>query len=351
MSAAADAARFGPALDLVQGRVTLAHGAGGRATAALIAQVFLPALGNAWLHSADDGVVLPALGERLVMATDAHVVSPLFFPGGDIGRLAVHGTLNDVAMMGARPLYLSASFVLEEGLPLADLVRIANAMGVAAQEAGVPVLCADTKVVERGKGDGVFISTTGVGALPAGRELGGARAQVGDAVLVSGSIGRHGMAILAARGELGLALSVTSDSADLSGLIASLLDAVPTVRVLRDPTRGGVAATLNEIAHQSQRGIWLDEASLPVDAAVQSACELLGLDPLNLACEGRVLVVCPAEAKAAALETLRRHPLGAGAACIGACVAEPPGVVQMRTRLGGTRLIDWLSADPLPRIC
>jgi len=338
-------------LDLEQGRVDLSHGAGGRAMAQLIAQLFATAFDNPFLAQGDDGARLPHCAGRLVMATDAHVVSPLFFPGGDIGSLAVHGTLNDVAVMGARPLYLSASFILEEGLPLSDLSRIVRSMAAAAQAAGVPVVTGDTKVVERGKGDGVFITTTGVGVLRDGVDVSGANAQPGDAVLVSGPIGQHGMAILAAREPLGFEASIESDSAAVHGLIAGLLDAVPATRVLRDPTRGGVAATLNEIARQSGVGIVLDEATVPVTAAVAAACELLGLDPLDLPCEGRVLVVCPEADAGRALRALRAHPLGAGAERIGEVIADKRCFVQMRTRLGGRRMIDWLAAEALPRIC
>lgn len=340
-----------PPLDLAHGRVDMSHGAGGRAMHQLLQQLFLPALGNPWLLQGDDGARLPEASGRLVMATDAHVVSPLFFPGGDIGSLAVHGTLNDVAVMGARPLYLAASFVLEEGLPLADLARIVRSMGDAAKAAGVPVVTGDTKVVERGKGDGVFTTTTGVGVMSGPLYLGGANAQPGDAVIVSGPLGDHGAAILSVREGLALDSPIVSDSAALHGLIADLLTAVPTTRVLRDPTRGGLAATLNEIAHQSGVGMVLDEAALPVRPAVAALCELLGLDPLNLACEGRVVAICPAETADIAVATLRKHPLGRDAARIGCVAADARCFVQMRTRFGGQRMVDWLAGDPLPRIC
>ena len=338
-------------LNLLSGQVELNHGAGGRAMQQLISQVFARELGNEFLAQGDDGARLPVACGRLVMATDAHVVSPLFFPGGDIGSLAVHGTLNDVAMLGARPSYLAAAFILEEGFPLADLTRIAASMGRAARAAGVPVVTADTKVVERGKADGVFITTTGVGVLMDGVEISGSNARPGDAVLVSGPIGDHGMAIMSVRENLSFAAPIVSDSAALHGLIADLLAAVPQLHVLRDPTRGGVAATLNEIAQQSGVGIVLDEAAIPVRPAVVAACELLGLDPLNIANEGRVLVFCPAADAARALAALQAHPLGREAALIGEVIADPRHFVQMRTRFGGRRMIDWLAGDALPRIC
>jgi hydrogenase expression/formation protein HypE len=338
-------------LDWPEGHIDLTHGAGGRAMTQLVRQLFVAALDNPWLRAGHDGAVLPATPGRLVMATDAHVVDPLFFPGGDIGSLAVHGTLNDVAAMGAQPLYLSASFILEEGLPLAQLQRLVASMGQAAQAAGVPVVTGDTKVVPRGQGGGVYIATTGVGVLPPGREVHGARAQAGDAILVTGPIGDHGMAILCAREALGLEAPIVSDTAALHGLVAELLAAVPDVHVLRDPTRGGLAATLNEIAHQSGVGMLLDEAALPVQPAVAAACELLGLDPLDLACEGRMVVICPAQAAEAALASLRAHPLGRQACAIGHVQADAQCWVQMHTRLGGRRLVHWLAGDPLPRIC
>lgn len=340
-------------LDLRAGHVDLACGGGGRAMQQLIGELFRQAFDNPWLARSDDGAVLPALapGERMVVSTDSHVVSPLFFPGGDIGSLSVHGTVNDVAMMGGRPLYLSASFILEEGFPLADLQRIAISMGRAAAEAGVAIVTGDTKVVERGKGDGVFITTTGVGALPAGRELSGAFARPGDAVLVSGSLGEHGMAIMAQREGLSFEGALRSDSAALHGLAAAALAASQGLRLMRDPTRGGLAATLNEIARQSSVGIVLEESALPVSPAVAAACEFLGLDPLNLACEGRLVAVCPGDEAAPLLAALRAHPLGRQAALIGEVIADSRCFVQMQTLLGGRRMVDWLAGEPLPRIC
>lgn len=342
-------------LDLKHGRVDMNHGAGGRASAQLIEALFARAFDNPALREGNDGAVLPAppAGHRLVLATDAHVISPLFFPGGDIGALSVHGTVNDVAMMGAQPLYLSASFILEEGLPLADLKRIVDSMAAAAREAGVAIVTGDTKVVEQGHGDGVFISTTGAGWLPPGRRLGGDLARPGDVVLVSGPIGDHGVAVLSKRESLEFETEIVSDSAALNGLTAAMLAAVPegSVRVLRDPTRGGLATTLNEIARQSGTGITLDEAKIPVRAQVEAACELLGLDPLYVACEGRLVAICAPDVADKLLAAMQAHPLGQQAARIGLVTDDPHRFVQMATRFGGRRVVDWLSGEQLPRIC
>lgn len=342
-------------LDLKHGRVDMNHGAGGRASAQLIEALFARAFDNPALREGNDGAVLPAppAGHRLVLATDAHVISPLFFPGGDIGALSVHGTVNDVAMMGAQPLYLSASFILEEGLPLADLKRIVDSMAAAAREAGVAIVTGDTKVVEQGHGDGVFISTTGAGWLPPGRRLGGDQARPGDVVLVSGPIGDHGVAVLSQRESLAFETAIVSDSAALNGLTAAMLAAVPegSVRVLRDPTRGGLATTLNEITRQSGVGITLDEAAIPVRAQVEAACELLGLDPLYVACEGRLVAICAPDVADQLLAAMHAHPLGQQAARIGIVTDDPHRFVQMATRFGGRRVVDWLSGEQLPRIC
>ena len=342
-------------LDLKHGRVDMNHGAGGRASAQLIEALFARAFDNPALREGNDGAVLPAppAGHRLVLATDAHVISPLFFPGGDIGALSVHGTVNDVAMMGAQPLYLSASFILEEGLPLADLKRIVDSMAAAAREAGVAIVTGDTKVVEQGHGDGVFISTTGAGWLPPGRRLSGDLARPGDVVLVSGPIGDHGVAVLSKRESLEFETEIVSDSAALNGLTAAMLAAVPegSVRVLRDPTRGGLATTLNEITRQSGTGITLDEAKIPVRAQVEAACELLGLDPLYVACEGRLVAICAPDAADPLLAAMQAHPLGQQAARIGLVTDDPHRFVQMATRFGGRRVVDWLSGEQLPRIC
>jgi hydrogenase expression/formation protein HypE len=344
-------------LDLKHGRIDMNHGAGGRASMQLVEELFAPAFANSALSAGNDGAVLampPELlsGGRLVMSTDGHVVTPLFFPGGDLGCLSVHGTINDVAMMGARPLYLSASFILEEGFLLADLARIVGSMAEASRAAGVPIVTGDTKVVEKGKGDGLFIATAGVGVVPAGIDVGGARARPGDVILLSGTLADHGVAVLSKRENLEFETSVLSDTAALHTLTAAMLHAAPTgVRVLRDPTRGGLSSTLNELARQSRVGMLLDEAAIPVAPQVEAACELLGLDPLHIANEGKLVAVVAPEAEQVVLEAMRAHPLGARAARIGVVQEDPNRFVQMSTRLGGRRMVDWLSGEPLPRIC
>ncbi|WP_428419725.1 hydrogenase expression/formation protein HypE [Methylibium sp.] len=340
-------------LDIKNGRIDMGHGAGGRAAMQLIEELFLTAFDNDYLRQGDDGAAFAIpQGERMVMAVDGHVVSPLFFPGGDVGCLSVHGTINDVAMSGARPLYLAASFILEEGFPLADLKRIVESMATAAREAGVPVVTGDTKVVEQGKGDGVFISTTGVGVVPAGVCISGRNARPGDVLLLSGTIGEHGVAVLSQRESLEFETTIESDTAALHTLVAAMLQAAPGgVRVLRDPTRGGLATTLNEIARQSGVGMLLQEEAIPVLPQVDAACELLGLDPLYIANEGKLVAVCAAEAADAVLAAMRAHPLGAQAVRIGCVTEDPHRFVQMDTRFGGRRVVDWLSGEQLPRIC
>lgn len=343
-------------LDLKHGRVDLTHGSGGRAMVQLISELFAKHLGNEYLGQGNDGAVLPApmLGgkpARIVMSTDSHVVSPLFFPGGDIGCLSVHGTVNDVAVMGATPLYLAAGFILEEGFALSDLARIVESMAQAARTAGVPVVTGDTKVVERGKGDGVFITTTAVGVLPDGLELGGNRARPGDVVLVSGSIGDHGVAIMSQRENLRFDAPILSDTAALNGLIAAMLATNADIRCLRDPTRGGLAATLNEIAGQSGVGMMLHEKAIPVKPVVAAACELLGLDALNVANEGKLIAICAAADAPRLLAAMRAHPLGADAALIGEVTLDAHHFVQLTTAFGGRRIVDWLASDQLPRIC
>lgn len=287
---------------------------------------------------------------KLVMSTDSHVVSPLFFAGGDIGCLSVHGTINDVAMMGAKPLYLSAAFILEEGLPLLDLQRIVASMARAAAEAGVPIVTGDTKVVERGKGDGVFITTTGVGVLREGITLSGDMAVPGDKILLSGAIGDHGMAVLSQREGLSFDAPIVSDTAALHGLVARMLDSGAAIRVLRDPTRGGLATTLNEIASQSGVGMLLQEAMIPVHQLVEAACEFVGLDPLYVANEGKLVAICAASDAPRLLAVMRAHPQAAEAAIIGEVQVNAHGFVQMQTRLGGRRIVDWLAGEQLPRI-
>jgi hydrogenase expression/formation protein HypE len=338
-------------VDFKQGRVDMTHGSGGRAMVQLIEELFVAAFDNDFLRQGNDGAVLAGVPGRLVMATDSHVVSPLFFPGGDIGCLSVNGTINDVAMLGARPLYLSASFILEEGFPLADLRRIVESMARAAREAGVPVVTGDTKVVEQGKGDGVFITTTGVGVVADGVQVSGDRARPGDSIIVSGSLGDHGVAIMSLRESLGFDTAIESDTAALHGLVAAILAAEPDVHVLRDPTRGGLATTLNEIARQSAVGMVIDEESVPVREQVAAACEFLGLDPLYVANEGKLVCICAPAAAANVLAAMRAHPLGRDAVVIGTVEADAHHFVQMRTAFGGRRIVDWLTGEQLPRIC
>jgi hydrogenase expression/formation protein HypE len=332
-------------------RITMSHGAGGKATQTLIEAVFLDAFRNPLLEPLEDAARIHVNGARVALTTDSYVVSPLFFPGGDIGDLAVNGTVNDLAVSGATPLYLSAGFILEEGFPVADLSRIVGSMQAAAQRAGVQIVTGDTKVVERGKADGCYINTAGVGVIEHEVPLGVAQARPGDAILVSGPIGDHGITIMLARGELDLEADVSSDTAPLNGLIASLLARSTGVRALRDATRGGVATILNEIATAAGVGILVTEDDIPVRLAVRGASELLGIDPMYVACEGRVVVVVDGAEADQALATLRAHPLGEQAAIIGRVTTDPPGIVQLRTAFGGTRIVDLLVGDPLPRIC
>ena len=338
-------------VDFRHGCVDLSHGAGGRAMAQLIDELFVQAFDNEWLRQGNDQAAFTVPPGRLVMATDSHVVSPLFFPGGDIGCLSVHGTINDVAMSGAVPLYLAAGFILEEGFALADLKRIVLSMAAASRDAGVPVVTGDTKVVEKGKGDGVFITTTGVGVVPPGVQISGDRARPGDRILVSGTIGDHGVAIMSLRENLAFETTIVSDTAALHGLVATMIEAVPAIHCLRDPTRGGLATTLNEIALQSGAGMLIDEAAIPVRRPVEAACEFLGLDPMYVANEGKLVAICAPADAARLLDAMRAHPLGRDAAIVGEVVADPHHFVQMRTRFGGKRIVDWLTGDQLPRIC
>lgn len=338
-------------LDFARGKVEMVHGGGGRAMAQLIDELFQRAFDNPWLRQANDQALLTRPEGRIVMATDSHVVSPLFFPGGDIGSLSVHGTINDVATSGAQPLWLAAGFILEEGFPLADLKRIVESMAGASQAAGVPIVTGDTKVVERGKGDGVFINTTGVGVVPDGIEISGDRARPGDVILISGFIGDHGVAIMSLRESLSFSTHIVSDSAALHGLIGAMLQVAPDIHCLRDPTRGGLAATLNEIARQSGVGMTIREEAIPIRTEVDAACELLGLDPLYVANEGKVVVICPANAAQRLLGAMRAHPLGVDAAIIGEVTEDPHCFVQMETSFGGRRNVDWISGEQLPRIC
>ncbi|MCJ1961249.1 hydrogenase expression/formation protein HypE [Novosphingobium mangrovi (ex Hu et al. 2023)] len=332
-------------------RVTMSHGGGGRATRELIASVFAPHFANPLLEQGHDAARLERPDGRIVVSTDGHVISPLFFPGGDIGSLAVHGTLNDVAMGGAQPIALTSAFVIEEGFPLADLERIAASMGEAARRAGVPIATGDTKVVERGKGDGVFITTTGIGVVPDGVEIGPDRLAAGQAILLSGTLGDHGVAIMSQRQGLEFETTITSDSAALHHMVADMVAAVPGIALLRDPTRGGLSSTLNELVEGTQLGVLIEEAAIPVKGEVASACELLGLDPLHIANEGKLVCICEEADAETLLAIMRSHGEGTDAARIGTVTAEEPGFVRMTTAIGGTRIVDWLSGEQLPRIC
>ncbi|OQK15418.1 hydrogenase expression/formation protein HypE [Methyloprofundus sedimenti] len=338
-------------LDIRNGQVNLSHGSGGRAMAQLIASIFVKHLDNELLRQGNDQALFNVEAGRMVMSTDSHVITPLFFPGGDIGSLAIHGTVNDVVMSGAKPLYLSAGFILEEGYPLAELEKIVISMAAAAKQAGTAVITGDTKVVERGKGDGVFINTCGIGVVPAGVNISGNRAQAGDAIILSGSIGDHGVAIMSSRENLQFATTIISDSASLHNLVADMLDVTKDIHCLRDPTRGGLATSLNELAAQSAVGMVIEEQKIPIKSAVRAACEILGLDPLYVANEGKLVCICPAEHAASILTTMQQNPLGKNAAIIGKVISDDNHFVQMNTAFGGQRIVDWLAGEQLPRIC
>jgi hydrogenase expression/formation protein HypE len=337
-------------------QIVLGHGSGGKLTAELIDKIFRPAFTNPILDKLDDQAVIQVNGTRLAFTTDSFVVTPIFFPGGDIGRLAINGTVNDLAMSGARPLYLAAAFILEEGLAADDLRRVVESMRDAANEAGVLLVTGDTKVVNRGKGDQVFITTTGLGVIDRPVEISADRARPGDKIILSGFIGDHGMAVMSQRENLEFEGAIESDCAPLHGLVNVMLevmgsDGVPTIHCLRDPTRGGVATTLNEIAGQSQVGMLLQERDIPVRETVQGACEILGLDPLYVANEGKLVAIVAAEAADEIVQRMRQHPLGGEAAVIGEVVADHAGMVLMKTEIGGTRVLDVMFGEQLPRIC
>lgn len=334
--------------------IVMSHGGGGKLSADLVEHLFLPAFHRQesdCVGRLGDAATLCVQGARLAFSTDSFVVRPLFFPGGDIGKLAVHGTVNDLAMMGARPLVLSAGFILEEGLPLTQLGAVAASMGCAARAAGVTLVTGDTKVVDKGHGDGVYINTSGIGLIAEGVAIGPTRAQPGDVILISGEIGVHGMAIMSVRDGLAFDAVIESDTAPLNGLVQAMLDVSKDIHVLRDPTRGGVASTLNEIAKASRVGIVIDEAALPVPAPVRAACELLGMDPIYVANEGKLVAIVPPDLAEPMLERMRRHPLGAHAAIIGRVTDQHPGIVAARTRLGTTRVVPMQIGEQLPRIC
>jgi hydrogenase expression/formation protein HypE len=339
-------------LDLENGRVDMSHGAGGKAMAQLIDDMFMKAFDHPALRAKNDQAILDIpTGGRLVMSTDGHVISPLFFNGGDIGSLSVHGTINDVAMAGAKPLYLSVAMILEEGFPLKSLARVVDSMARASREAGVPIVTGDTKVVERGKGDGIFITTTGVGVVPKGIDIGVHRIRPGDKILVSGFIGDHGTAIMSQRQGVGYETSLASDTAALHTLVAAMLEVVPDIHALRDPTRGGLAAVLNEFCEQPEIGMRIHEAAIPVRQQVAAACEILGLDPLYVANEGKLVAICAPEDAPKLLASMRCHPLGRNASLIGEVVSDKHGFVQMETHFGGHRIVQWLTGEQLPRIC
>jgi hydrogenase expression/formation protein HypE len=337
-------------------QIVLGHGSGGKLTSELIDKIFLPAFTNPTLDKLDDQAVLTINGARLAFTTDSFVVTPIFFPGGDIGRIAVNGTVNDLAMSGARPLYLSAAFILEEGLAVDDLRRVVESMRAAAAEAGVQFVTGDTKVVNRGKGDQIFITTTGIGVIADGLNISADRARPGDKIILSGYIGDHGIAIMSQRENLEFEGAVESDCASLNGLVADMV-ATPTsgpgdfLHTLRDPTRGGVATTLNEIAKRANVGMILREQAIPVRETVKGACEVLGLDPLYVANEGKLLAIIAPEMAEQVLQHMRRHKLGQDAAIIGEVVSEHPGMVLMKTEIGGTRVLDVMFGEQLPRIC
>jgi hydrogenase expression/formation protein HypE len=333
------------------GQIVLGHGSGGKLSAQLIEQVFLPAFNNPVLNKLDDQAILQVNGSRLAFTTDAFVVTPLFFPGGDIGRLAINGTVNDLAMSGARPLYLAAAFILEEGLSTDELRRVVQSMSDAAREAGVQLVAGDTKVVNRGKGDKVFISSTGIGIVEKPVNISADRAQPGDKIILSGHIGDHGMAILSQRENLEFEGVIESDCAPLHELVRNMLEVSVDVHCLRDPTRGGVATVLNEIAQRSNTGMLLQETNIPVRDTVRGACEILGLDPLYVANEGKLVAIVPSLHADAVVARMRENPLGADARVIGEVVADHPGMVLMQTEIGGTRVLDTLFGEQLPRIC
>ena len=343
--------RFPMRLDIKKGLVNMTHGSGGRAMAQLIEEIFIKYFDNELLRQGNDQAMFTTTRGRMVISTDGHVIAPLFFPGGDIGSLAVHGTVNDVVMSGAKPLYLSASFIIEEGFSLSDLDRIAGSMAEAASRVGIAIVTGDTKVVEKGKGDGVFITTTGIGVVPDGVNISGDRAEPGDVILVSGAMGDHGVAIMSSRENLEFDTEIKSDSASLHGLVADMVEVASDIHCLRDPTRGGLATTLNELARQSAVGMQLMEETIPVHPDVLAACELLGLDPLYVANEGKLICICAQEDADKLLEVMRKHELGEDAAIIGHVVEDEHGFVQMKTVFGGWRIVDWLAGEQLPRIC
>jgi len=332
-------------------RIVMGHGSGGKMTSELIEKLFVPLFDNPYLAKLDDQAVLDLGSVRLAFTTDSYVVNPVFFPGGDIGRLAVNGTINDLAMSGARPLYLSAGLILEEGLAMIDLARIVTSMRDACQAAGVTLVTGDTKVVNKGSGDQIFINTSGIGLVPDGVHISVNQAQPGDKIILSGPIGVHGIAIMSVRAGIEFETQMESDTAPLHGLVQAMLEVTPHLHCLRDPTRGGLATTLNEIAQASGTGIVIEEQHIPIPPAVRAACEMLGLDPLYVANEGKLVAIVPSDEAEAIVAQMRLHPYGREATVIGGVVAEHPGMVVMKTRIGGTRVVDKMAGEILPRIC
>lgn len=338
-------------LNLKHGKVEMTHGAGGRATQQLVEQLFLPAFDNPWLQQKNDQASFIVNQGRMVMTTDSHVISPIFFPGGDIGMLAINGTINDIAMAGAIPLYLTAGFILEEGLPLADLQKIVLSMAAAAKKAKIAIIAGDTKVVEKGKGDKVFINTAGIGVIPQNILVNMHQPRSGDKIILSGDIGDHGIAVMSQRQNLAFHTQIISDTAPLHELVTIMLQVDPAIRCMRDPTRGGLATTLNEWVYQYGISLDIDENFIPIKEPVKAACELLGLDPLYIANEGKLIAICNSATANAVVAAMRTHPLGEKAAIIGEVSHNQHGFVQMKTVFGGKRIVDWLVGEQLPRIC
>ncbi len=353
-AAAADAGLLGtycPIPITNYSEIVLAHGSGGKLSHQLIDKMVLPQFRNELLETQHDGAIFSIGGQRVVFSTDSYVVNPIFFPGGDIGKLAIHGTVNDLAMCGARPLYLSVGFILEEGTPMGDFWRIVQSMREAADAAGVMLVTGDTKVVDRGKADKIFINTAGIGVIPDGVDIHPARAQAGDKIIISGSIAVHGIAIMSVREGLEFETEIASDTAPLNGLVEAMFAASKNIHVLRDPTRGGVTSALTEIAQSAKVGMRLDEAIIPISEEVKGACEILGLDPLYVANEGKLLALVSPQDADRVLNAMKSHALGREAAIIGEVTPDHPGLVMMKTRVGGTRVVDMLSGEQLPRIC
>lgn len=342
---------FRQAIDFKNGSVEMAHGAGGKAMTQLIEQLFISRFDNPILKQQNDQASVDIGTTKIVMATDSHVITPLFFPGGNIGSLAVHGTINDVVMSGATPLYLSCAFILEEGYPLSELIKIVDAMAQAAKQAGVKIVTGDTKVVEKGDADGVYITTTGIGVVTDGIERGADKVKAGDKIIISGTLGDHGVAIMSLRENLTFTTTLESDSQSLDSLVKAMVTQIPEINCMRDPTRGGLAAALNEIARQARLGMQLYETAIPIKEQVRAACEFLGLDPLYVANEGKLIAFCPADKAEQLLAVMRAHPQGKDAAIIGQVFADPNHFVQLQSSFGGMRMVDWIGGEQLPRIC